>query len=243
MQAILSSFLFLAAAMLYSSVGHGGASAYLAIMALMETAPTVMRPSALILNVLVAGIATHRFWRARHLKWSMLLPLACASVPCALVGATMTLSAPVYHRVLGAVLVFSAFRLWATASSAEANPTRPMRLAIGSSIGGAIGFVSGLIGIGGGIFLSPILLLMRWATPRQTSAVSAAFILVNSIAGLVGCARDIPKLPGTVALWGCAVVVGGMIGSGLGSKRLPNPRLRQLLAVVLVVAAIKLIMP
>jgi uncharacterized membrane protein YfcA len=237
---VLLPVLFLAAALLYSSVGHGGASAYLAIMALVGTAPEVMRPVALILNVFVAGLATWRFSRAGYLRVSLLAPLVVASIPCAALGATMTLSAPVYHRVLGAVLIFSAIRLWWSATSTQAIVTRRLPMLLALPIGGAIGFLSGLVGVGGGIFLSPVLILMRWANPKETSAVSAAFIAVNSIAGLAGCMKMIPQLPGGVLIWGAAALAGGAIGSWMGSKRLPNPRLRQVLAIVLVVASVKL---
>ena len=228
--------IFLVAA-LYSTVGHAGASGYLACMALIGLAPEVMRPAALILNILVATIGTVRFARAGYFSWRIFLPFAIASVPCAYFGGRSKLPAEIYHFVLGIVLLFAAFQLFRKAVAFQSMPTKPPAPFVSILVGAGLGFLSGLTGVGGGIFLSPILLLMHWANPQTTAGVSAAFILVNSVAGLTGTWKDVNQLPGAIALWAVAAIVGGNIGSYLGSRRLTGPAIRRLLAAVLVVAA------
>lgn len=228
-------------ALLYSSVGHGGGSGYLAALALLGVAPEVMRPTALTLNVLVAGIATVQFYRAGYFSWRTFLPFAVASIPLAFVGGMIHLSTSVYKPLVGLVLLFAAYRLWLDAreksSAAPAMPPTPVAL----SVGAGIGLLSGLTGVGGGIFLSPLLLLMNWADVRRTAAVSAAFVLVNSVAGLAGNIVAVRRLPGAIFVWGAAAVVGGVVGSELGRRRLATLTLRRLLSLVLVIAGLKLI--
>ncbi|MFL6227659.1 MAG: sulfite exporter TauE/SafE family protein [Pyrinomonadaceae bacterium] len=239
---LLLSLLILCAATLYSSVGHGGASAYLAAMALFGLAPAVMKPTALCLNLLVASLTTFRFWRAGFFSWRTFLPFAAASVPFAFIGGALTIPAGIYKPVVGVVLLFAAVRLFmhARARSQEAEPRLPP-LWVASLLGAGIGFLSGLTGIGGGIFLSPVLLLMNWADVRRTAAVSAAFILVNSAAGLLGNLASVRSLPAAIPSLAVAALVGGLVGSELGSRRLPTLAIRRLLALVLVVAGVKLI--
>jgi uncharacterized membrane protein YfcA len=229
------------AAVLYSSVGHGGASAYLAVMSLAGLAPGVMRPAALVLNLIVATIGAFRFARAGHFQWRLFWPFAAASIPFAFLGGAITLPDIVYRRVLGIVLLFAAYRLWRVFRGSEAKLHAPP-LAAALLWGAAIGTLSGLTGVGGGIFLSPLLLLAHWAEPRPTAAVSAAFIWVNSFAGLLGKPASLAALPAGIALWALAAAVGGIVGAGLGSRRLPSLVLRRLLAVVLVVAGGKLLL-
>ena len=228
-------------ALLYSSVGHGGGSGYLAAMALAGVAPEVMRPTALTLNVLVAGIATLQFYRAGYFSWRTFLPFAAASVPLAFVGGMIHLPTTIYKPLVGLVLLFAAYRLWLDAreKSAAAPEMPPTYVAI--SLGAGIGLLSGLTGVGGGIFLSPLLLLMNWAEVRRTAAVSAAFVLVNSIAGLAGNVVSVRRLPGAIFAWGVAAVVGAVVGSELGRRRLATLTLRRLLSVVLIIAGLKLI--
>jgi uncharacterized membrane protein YfcA len=235
-------FLFLAVgviAFLYSSVGHAGASGYIAVMALWGLAPTVIRPTALVLNILVATIGAFQFWRAGHFDWKLFWPFALLSIPAAYVGGYLQLSAAVLKILIGAVLLFSAGRLIFRRGDPPnvAPPTPPV--AIGT--GAAIGFLSGLTGTGGGIFLTPLLLFFGWARIRQAAAVSALFILVNSIAGLVGYFMANRSIPSLGAILAAAAVVGGALGSHLGSRRFPVRTISLLLATVLFIAGAKLI--
>lgn len=243
---VLTLAALLLAAVLYSSVGHGGASGYLAAMALVGLAPEVMKPTALTLNVLVATIGTISFARAGHFDWRTFWPFAVLSIPAAFVGGLIQLPAHFYRPAVGVLLLVSAAELArsarrAAAAEAAARETRGLPLLPAIAIGGAIGLLSGLTGIGGGIFLSPILLFTGWARTLRTSAVAAAFILVNSLAGLAGAAAGLPRLPTGLPVWVVAVVIGAVIGTQLGSRWLPVSALRYLLAAVLVVAGLNLI--
>ena len=236
----LLALLVFAAAALYSMVGHGGASAYLAAMALFGLAPEVMKPTALVLNILVSAIATVQFARAGRFSWRTFWPFALAAVPLAFVGGAIMLPAPLYRRIVGVVLVYAALRLWQRAGAAPGGTLRAVPKAVALPLGAGMGFLSGLTGVGGGIFLSPVLVLARWADVRTTAGVSAAFILVNSIAGLLGRVSSVRALPPGLPVLALAAVAGGLIGSTLGSRRLPSPTLRRLLAAVLAIAAWKL---
>jgi uncharacterized membrane protein YfcA len=241
-ETLIIAILFFAGAALYASVGHAGASAYLAVMGLYSFAPSVMKPTALALNILVAAVATLKFYRAGLFSWGLFWPFALASIPAAFIGGATTLSTRSYKIVVGIVLLYAA--VWMFRSSlkplqAAANPP-PLWAAIATGL--AIGFLSGLTGVGGGIFLSPLLLYMGWADTRATSGVAAPFILVNSIAGLLGHFSSVAQLPPNIPIWGVAVVLGGWIGATYGSKRAPAPVLRQLLSLVLIVAGVKLIL-
>ncbi len=236
------ALLILAAATLYSSVGHGGASGYLAAMALFGLAPATMKPTALCLNVLVASIATFRFWRAGCFSWALFWPFAVASIPLAFIGGAITLPTTIYKQIVGLTLLYAAFRLFLfTQAKADQAATRTVPFALAILLGALIGLLSGLTGVGGGIFLSPLLLLMGWADTRRTAGVSAAFILVNSIAGLLGNFTNLQSLPPAIPYFAVAAVAGGLIGSEFGSRRLGNVTIRRLLAVVLVVAGVKMI--
>ena len=184
-QLLLTALIFVAA-LLYSSVGHGGASGYLAAMALFGLAPASMKPTALILNLFVAGLGTFRYARAGYFSWNVFWPFAIFSVPCALFGGTYQLHDRTYRIILGVVLLFAACRLAVTQSAPTQIDQRPIPLTWALVLGAPIGLLSGLVGVGGGIFLSPLLLLLGWADVRKTAGVSAAFILVNSAAGLLG---------------------------------------------------------
>lgn len=238
-EAVLAVLIFIAA-MLYSSVGHAGASGYLAAMALTGVAPGVMKPTALALNVLVATIATMKFRRAGCFSNELFWPFAVASIPFAYLGGALTLPSVVYTRVVGAVLLYAAVRLFATASLQRPSVRRPPLL-VALGLGAAIGLLSGLTGVGGGIFLSPLLLLAGWAEMRETSGVSAAFILVNSAAALLGHSAHVADLPAALPIWAVAAVGGGWIGASYGSRRLATPTLRRVLAFVLVIAGLKML--
>ena len=241
-ETLIIAILFFAGAALYASVGHAGASAYLAVMGLYNFTPAAMKPTALALNVLVAAVATFKFYRAGLFSWKLFWPFAVVSVPAAFIGGATTLPARWYKVVVGLVLLYAA--VWMIRSSLKplnvtAHPP-PLWAAIVAGL--MIGFLSGVTGVGGGIFLSPLLLYMGWAETRATSGVAAPFILVNSIAGLLGHFSSVAELPPSIPMWGVAVVLGGWLGASYGSKRAPAPVLRQLLALVLVVASVKLIL-
>ncbi len=226
-------------AVLYSSVGHGGASGYLAVMAFLAVAPDITRPTALLLNVFVASIAAVQFYRAGHFDWRIFLPFAVGSVPFAFLGGMIQLPTAIYKIILGAVLIFAAIRLAINLKSKIA-PRAP-QIWICFIIGAVLGFISGLVGVGGGIFLTPILLLMNWTETKRAAGISAAFILVNSISGLAGNYAQVLHLPANVWFWIGAAIVGGIIGSSLGSSRFNSITLRRVLAVGLVIAGAKLI--
>ncbi len=240
-ETVAIAFLFFVGAALYASVGHGGASSYLAVMGLFSFAPEVMKPTALALNIMVSAVATVKFYRAGLFKWQLFWPFAVASVPAAFVGGATMLPARWYKVLVGIVLLYAAVWMFRSSLKQVTGETRfpPLWAAIISGV--AIGFLSGLTGVGGGIFLSPLLLYMCWAETRGTSAIAAPFILVNSIAGLLGHLSSVSQLPPSIPLWAGAAVAGGWIGASYGSKRAPAPVLRQLLSLVLIVAGAKLI--
>lgn len=240
-QVLLLAALFLLAAVLYGMVGHAGASAYLAIMALLSVAPEVMRPTALVLNILVACIVSLRFGRAGFVRPLAALPFLIGSVPAAFLGGAISLPGELYRPLVGATLIFAAFRFGVTASRAgEEFPPR-VPAALGVLSGAVIGLLAGLTGTGGGIFLTPLMIAAGWAGTRFAAGTSAIFILANSISGLAGNVGAVGNVPGAVPLWLGAVAVGGAIGSELGSRRLPAPWLRRGLALVLLIAGLKLI--
>lgn len=238
---ILALAIFVMAA-LYSSVGHAGASGYLAAMALAGLAPAVMKPTALTLNILVALIATARFYRAGYFSWRILLPFALSSVPFAFVGGALTLPGSAYQKLVGLALLFAAFRLWMHAAARADDEAKPAPLPAAVGLGAGIGLLSGVTGVGGGIFLSPVLLLARWAETRQASGVAAAFILVNSAAGLAGHMASVRNVPDSIYLWGAAAVAGGLVGTELGRRRLATFALRRVLSAVLVIAGVKMLL-
>jgi len=243
-QVVLLALLIFAAAILYSSVGHAGASGYLAAMALVGVAPDVMKPTALALNILVASIATTRYYRAGYFSWSALWPFAIGSIPPSFVGG-ITLPGYLYKPAVGLVLFYAAYRLFrSTMSGAEEAPDKGINIPTLPAVawGSGIGLLSGLTGTGGGIFLSPLLLFTGWAGTRPTSGTSAAFILVNSIAGLAGSYSSIQYLPDALPVWAVAAGVGGLVGSELGSRKLQSNGIRRALAVVLVIAGLKLML-
>lgn len=225
---------------LYSSVGHAGASGYIAVMSLAGLAPDVIKPTALTLNILVATITTWQFHRAGHFSWSLFWPFAITAIPMAFTGGYLNLPAPLFKTAVGAVLLYSAWRFMVRPGLDSAtNP--PTRTVAGLS-GGALGLLAGLTGTGGGIFLTPLMLWRRWATTKRAAATSALFILCNSAAGLLGnwsSARSYPAIGGWLL---AAAAGGGALGSYLGSSRLNPTVIKRLLAVVLLVAGAKLVM-
>jgi uncharacterized protein len=233
----------LVAAFGYAAVGHGGASAYLAAMALAGVAPAEMRPAALVLNILVSSIATWKFWRAGHFRWALFWPFAAVSIPMAYAGGALTLPGQAYKVLVGLVLLYAAWQLWRSGRAEEMRPVRTPRLAVSMPTGAALGLLSGLTGVGGGIFLSPLMLMLGWAGTKQTSAIAAPFILVNSAAGLIGgfVAKG-ASLPAYLPWLGVAVIAGGWLGAEYGARRFANPVVRRVLAAVLALAGGKMVM-
>ena len=237
-------FLALAAALfvvalLYSSVGHAGASGYIAVLTLFGLGIEEVRPTALALNILVAAIGFIQWWRGGHFSWSLFWPFALLSVPAAFFGGWLHVPADYLRILIGVVLWFSAWRLLYRKEdpSAVAQPARTTAVASGAGIG----FLSGLTGTGGGIFLTPLMLFCRWAKVKEAAAVSSLFILVNSASGLAGyikSGRDLPDLAWPLAV---VVAVGGFLGSRLGSHHLPVRGIAVLLAIVLAIAGTKLV--
>lgn len=238
--ALILAGIFLAAALLYASVGHAGASAYLGAMALVGLTPEVMRPTALTLNLVVASVVVVRFSRAGHLPWRQLLPLVIGSIPAAFVGGLIDLPDAIYRPLVAIVLVAGAWRL-ATATATDGGGGTGVPYATGIAAGAAIGLLAGLTGTGGGIFVTPLLVLAAWTGTREAAGLSGAFILANSLAGLAGLLTGGVSLPPALPAWIGAVFTGGLIGSWLGAARFSILGLRRVLAVVLVLAAAKLV--
>jgi len=238
---VLAVLIFIAA-ILYSSVGHGGASGYLAAMALFAIAPLEMKPAALTLNIFVATIAATKYIRAGRFSWPLFWPFALASIPFAFLGGLFTLPSIYYKPIIGVVLIYAAYRFLMDAGNSDDYEIKPPLMLVVVVSGAGLGFFSGLIGVGGGIFLSPLLIFLRWEAVKKVSGIAAAFILVNSIAGLLGfLSSKTPQLPEGLPIWIIAAVIGGFIGAEYGSKRFGNPAIKRLLSLVLFVAGLKMI--
>lgn len=237
--------LFLLVATLYSSVGHAGASGYIAAMALLGFAPEELRPTALALNLLVGGIGLIRFWRGGHVRWRNVLPFVLASAPAAWLSAQVRLSPDSYGLLLGTVLLVAAVGVLRSAHRAEAEDAasagRRVPWAVGLLAGAVIGTLSGLTGTGGAIFLTPLLLFMRWMPTRDASGTSVAFVWINSLTALSGLLYSGQTLPAVLPLWLFAAAAGALLGTQLGLRWLPVRGLRYALAAVLLIAAGKLL--
>lgn len=229
-----------AMALLYSSVGHAGASGYIAVMSLLSLAPATIKPTALALNILVASLATWRFARAGHFRWPVFWPFALLAIPLAFLGGHLNLPAWLFQKILGAVLLLSAWHLFSQAGPEKETRSPPWWAAL--MCGGAIGLFAGLTGTGGGIFLTPLLLFAGWARAKEAAAVSALFILCNSVAGLLGNWASTASLPDFIGPLLAVAALGGWLGSGWGSRRFAPALIKRLLAAVLVVAGLKLLL-
>ncbi len=237
--------LFFAVAVLYSSVGHAGASGYIAAMALLGFAPEQMRPTALALNMLVGGIGLLRFWQGGYVRWRNVLPFVLASAPAAFLAARVRLPHESYSLLLGMVLLVAAIGVFRHASRAEtedeASRGRTVPWLVGLLVGAAIGVLSGLTGTGGAIFLTPLLLFARWMPTREASGTSVAFVWIDSLTGLAGLLQSGQSLPALLPAWLGVVAVGALIGTQMGLQWLPLKALRRTLGVVLLIAAGKLL--
>lgn len=226
----------------YAMVGHGGASGYLAVLAFFGFAQEVMRPSALVLNLCVSSIATIQYARAGHFKWRSFWPFAVTSVPLSFLGYGVKLDPLVYTRILALCLVVAVARMLGLFGQGTPEhkevPIVPALL-----IGAGIGFLSGMLGIGGGILLSPLMLLCAWGDAKQVAAISAPFILVNSASGLLRATASGLVLPNEAWAWIAVAIAAGLLGSWVGARKAPEPRLRQALGLVLLFASIKLFFP
>ena len=236
------TFLILLTATLYAAIGQGGASGYLALMGLFNIAPQEMKPTALALNIIVTLIATYKFAHAGYFSWKLFLPFAITSIPFAFWGGHLQLDPSLYNLLVGGLLLFASARLFfAARSKRKANTSHPP-LWIALLSGAIIGFVSGVTGLGGGIFISPLLLLMGWASTKETAAVAAAFVLLNSAAGLLGAWTSEMTLPPQFIYWGAAVLLGGWLGAEYGSRKLPEGVTCRLLAIILLLGGGKMLL-
>ena len=225
-------------AILYSSVGHGGASGYLAVMALLGLAPETIRPAALTMNIFVSSLVLYRLNRAGYFNWKIFYPLALASIPMAYLGGTFIINDTSYRYLLSVALLIAASRL--LIKTEDVSRTVSPKITYSLPIGAGLGFVSGLTGIGGGIFLSPLLLFLRWTSMRTNAAIAAAFILVNSIAGLSGYLSMGHDWPDGISYLVIAALCGALIGSELAVRRFTPEALKKTLGLVLIIAAIKM---
>ena len=226
----------------YAMVGHGGASGYLALLAIVGMSVPMARSSALIINLFVSGVAFAQYARAGHFRWHLFWPFALTSIPMAVLGAGHEMDPLLYKRILAICLLLAVLRLFGAFGTRE-MPVRGMPMVAALVIGAVLGLVSGLIGIGGGILLSPVLLLMGWADTKVTACTSALFILVNSAAGLSGTHDLANVIDARLFSWVAVALCAGLIGAYIGARRLQPPRLRQVLGVVLLFACIKLWWP
>lgn len=224
---------------LYASVGHGGASGYLALMALFSFAPETMKPTALILNLFVAGISFFYYYKGGHFNKNLFIPFAIASIPLAFLGGTIEIDASIYKKILAILLVFAILKML-NVFGKDNHSTKPVKLWQGLVVGGIIGFFSGLIGIGGGIILTPIILLLHWGNMKEAAAVSALFIWVNSASGLVGQLSSGVHLETETFVLVAVALIGGVLGGYYGSKKINNQKLRYILSFVLAIACLKL---
>lgn len=229
-------------AFLYASVGHGGASGYLGLMAIFSVPVPLMKPSALLLNICVAGISFLLFLKRGHFKWSLFWPFAISSIPFSFVGGYLNVDATLYKQILAVLLIFAVLRILGIFNPTKHKEHKKLNLFAALLMGAAIGLFSGMIGIGGGIILSPIILLLHWGQLKETAAVSALFIWVNSCAGMAGLIHAGVEFQWTSIIMVAIAVIGGLIGGYVGSHhKMNNKPLLYILAAVLLVASIKLL--
>lgn len=227
-------------AFLYAAVGHGGASGYLALMALYGVAPEEMKPTALVLNLFVSLTSFIQYYRGGYFSKKLFIPIAAASIPLAFIGGMITVEENIYKRILGILLLFPVIRFFFF-KNVDDSELKSHNTVIAVITGGVVGLLSGMIGIGGGIILSPILLLLHWTNQKQTAAISAAFIFVNSIAGLGGMITQGISFTSNMMMFIIVAFTGGLLGAYLGSKKFNQNVLKYVLATVLLMASYKLL--
>ncbi|KQM73046.1 hypothetical protein ASE74_21295 [Pedobacter sp. Leaf216] len=237
---LLFYILLFIVAFLYASVGHGGASGYLALMAIFAVSPAVMKPTALLLNLFVSSTSFIQFYRGGHFKWKMFWPFAAASIPLSFLGGTMAIESAVYKKILGVLLLIPVIRFFFFKNT-DPKDFNKSNIPLSLAIGGIIGLLSGMIGIGGGIILSPVILLLRWADQKQTAAISAAFIFVNSLSGLGGQLIKGFQFNADMLAYVGIAFLGGICGAYFGALKFPQTVLKNVLACVLALAAYKLL--
>lgn len=229
-----------AVAFFYSAVGHGGASGYLALMALYGVTPEEMKPTALVLNLFVSLTSFIQYYRGGYFLKKLFIPIAAASIPLAFIGGMMSIEENIYKRILGILLLFPVFRFFFFRNAGD-DELKEMNIPVAVITGGIVGLLSGMIGIGGGIILSPILLLLRWTNQKQTAAISAAFIFVNSLSGLGGMVTQAIRFTDDMVMYVAVAFTGGLLGAYLGSKKFNQNVLKYVLASVLLMASYKLL--
>lgn len=227
-------------AFLYAAVGHGGASGYLALMALYSVAPEEMKPTALMLNLFVSLTSFIQYYRGGYFLKNLFIPIAAASIPLAFIGGMITVEENIYKRILGVLLLFPIIRFFFF-KNVEDSELKPFSLGIAIASGAVIGLLSGMIGIGGGILLSPVLLLLHWTNQKQTAAISAAFIFVNSVAGLAGMITQGISFTSNMIAYIIVAFIGGLLGAYAGSTKFNQNVLKYVLATVLLLASYKLL--
>jgi uncharacterized protein len=233
------SLLFIVA-FLYASVGHGGASGYLALMAIFAISPLVMKPTALLLNLFVSSVSFAQFYRGGHFRWKTFWPFVATSIPASFLGGTMAIQSDVYKKILGGLLIIPVVRFFFFPNT-DTKDQQVSNIPFSLLIGGIIGLLSGMIGIGGGIILSPVLILLKWTDQKQTAAISAAFIFVNSVAGLAGQLVKGITFTTDMLLYVAVAFIGGVAGAYFGSLKFPQTALKYVLATVLALASYKLL--
>lgn len=233
---IIISFAIFAAALSFAIAGHTGASAYLAIFGLLGLTPDEIKPSVLSLNIVVGIVAVYKFSRAGHFSWRLIWPFILTSIPFSFLGGLISLPTPVYRILVGVVLVYAALRMLFDVPAKNETPQDYPPIWLSLLLGAGIGFTGGLIGIGGGILLSPILLLTDWASPQLTAGTIAVFVLMNSISGLLGHWSVSMYLPPQLPIWGAIALAGGWIGAEIGSRRLSANTIRRMLGLILLIS-------
>lgn len=228
-------------AFLYAAVGHGGASGYLALMALYGVAPEHMKPTALVLNLFVSLTSFIQYFRGGYFKKKLFLPIAAASIPLAFIGGMIVVEENIYKKILGVLLLFPVFRFFFFKNTDD-DHLKSHNTVIAVAVGGIVGLLSGMIGIGGGIILSPVLLLLQWTNQKQTAAISAAFIFVNSVAGLGGMMTKGITFTSDMVMYIVVAFAGGLLGAYFGSKKFNQNFLKYVLATVLLMASYKLLL-